>query len=67
MKLPFIGDIGGGGKKKGKGYAPSDRVKQLMSRGFSETDVIDVLRREGFSPDEIDSALTQSLKGGIPE
>lgn len=64
MKLPFF-------KKKepekmrGKGYVPIDRVRELTSRGFSESEAIDVLRREGFSPDEIDKALTQALRVGI--
>lgn len=63
MKLPF-------GKKKkeeaakGRGYVPSDRIRELMGRGFSEIDTIDVLRREGFSPDEIDQGLEQVIKEG---
>ena len=65
MDIPFLGIGKAAEKMKGKGYAPADRVRQLMSRSFSETDVIDVLRREGFSPDEIDTALTQALKGGV--
>jgi len=63
MKIPFLS--GKEEKIKGKGYVPTNRVHQLMSRGFSETDVIDALRREGFAPEEIDSALTQTLKGGV--
>ena len=33
-----------------KGFTPTDRVKELAGRGFSEPEMIDVLRREGFSP-----------------
>ena len=61
VNLPFL--------KKGepevmgrKGFVPTDRVGELASRGFSEPEMIDVLRREGFSSEEIDNALTQSLK-----
>src|SRR3972149_5947965 len=54
-----------------KGFTPTDRVKELAGRGFSEPEMIDVLRREGFSPEEIDNALTQALtataKGNVPE
>jgi len=64
MKLPFFGK-----KKpeaiKGKGFVPVDRARQLMSKGFSETEVIDVLRREGYSAEEIDKALTETLKAGV--
>jgi DNA-binding transcriptional MerR regulator len=65
MKIPFLEGKKKEEKMKGKGYAPVNRVQQLMSRGFSETDVIDALRREGFAPEEIDSALTQALKGDV--
>jgi len=44
---------------------PVDRVKELASKGFSEPDMIDVLRKEGFNPEEIDRALTESLKMGV--
>lgn len=60
VNLPFL-------KKKttdviqGKGYTPTDRVRELAGRGFSEPEMIDVLRREGFSPEEIDNALTTAL------
>ena len=49
-------------KKPGKGYFPTDRVKGLSNKGFSEPEIIDVLRKEGFSSEEIDRALTQVLK-----
>jgi len=45
--------------------SPVNRVKELTSKGFSELEVIDVLRKEGHSPEEIDNALSQALKGGI--
>jgi len=44
---------------------PIDRIKELSSKGFSEPDMIDVLRKEGYSPEEIDRALTESLKMGV--
>lgn len=49
----------------GKGFIPSDKVKDLSSKGFSENEIIDVLRKDGFSSEEIDRALTQSLKIGV--
>lgn len=49
----------------GKGFVPVERVKDLSSKGFSEPEMIDVLRKEGFSPEEIDKALTESLKTGV--
>ncbi|MEM5776888.1 MAG: hypothetical protein QXJ06_00375 [Candidatus Aenigmatarchaeota archaeon] len=62
----------GGGKKEpekppmlGKGFVPTDKVKDLSKKGFSEPEIIDILRKEGFSSEEIDRALTQSLKIGI--
>jgi hypothetical protein len=44
---------------------PIDRVNELASKGFSEPDIIDVLRKEGYSPEQIDGALTESLKMGV--
>lgn len=64
VNLPFL-------KKKsqqvlpGKGFDPTDRVREMASRGFSEPEMIDVLRREGFSPEEIDRALTTSLRMNV--
>jgi hypothetical protein len=64
MQLPFL-------KKKGpevmigKGYTPTERIREMASRGFSEPEMIDVLRREGFSPEEIDRGLTQALRSGL--
>ena len=63
VQLPFM-------KKKeeairGKGFSPTDRVREMASRGFTEPEMIEVLRREGFSPGEIDSALIQALKIGV--
>lgn len=49
----------------GKGYVPVEKIRELASKGFSEPDMIDVLRKEGFSADEIDKALTESLKTGV--
>ncbi len=65
MELPFFGKKKKAEQSKGRGYVPTDRVRELMSRGFSELDTIDVLRREGFSPDEIDKSLTQAVKEGV--
>jgi DNA-binding transcriptional MerR regulator len=56
--------------KLGRGFIPTDRVKELGDKGFSEPEIIDVLRKEGFSADEIDRALTQALElkvSGEPE
>lgn len=66
--MAFLG-IGKTAKEKsagiGKGFTPVERVKELGSKGFSEADMIDVLRKEGYSADEIDKALTESLRAGI--
>ena len=63
MNFPFFS------KKKpeesGRGYIPTERIKELIFRGFSEIDIIDVLRKEGFSPQEIDKALTQAMRAGV--
>jgi|GEM_PF-833503 len=64
MKLPFFGKKESVSETDGRGYLPTDRAMELMSRGFSEIDTIDVLRREGFSPDEIDSALEEAIRRG---
>lgn len=56
--------------KLGRGFIPTDRVKELGDKGFSEPEIIDVLRKEGFSADEIDRGLTQALElkvSGEPE
>jgi len=58
MALPFLKNP----LAKRKGSIPVERVRDLTGRGFSEVEVIDVLRKEGYSPEEIDNALTQSLK-----
>lgn len=65
--------LGGGGKRSepekppslGKGFLPTDKVKELSTKGFAEPEIIDVLRKDGFSSEEIDRALTQSLKIGV--
>jgi len=49
----------------GKGFIPTDRVRELSAKGFSEPEMIDVLRKEGFGAEEIDRALTQALKIGV--
>lgn len=64
MQLPFFGKKKAE-ESKGRGYVPTDRVRELTGKGFSELDAIDVLRREGFSPDEIDKALTEVVKEGV--
>lgn len=54
----------------GKGFIPTDRVRELSDKGFSEPEIIDVLRKEGFGAEEIDRALTQVLElkiSGQPE
>ena len=49
----------------GKGAVPTDRVRDLSGKGFSEPEIIDVLRKEGYGAEEIDRALTQALKIGV--
>ena len=49
----------------GKGFLPTDRVKELSSKGFSEPEMIDILRKEGFSAEEIDKGLTEALRAGV--
>jgi len=64
MPLPFL-------KKKeetipvSRAIAPTERVKELANKGFSEPEMIDVLRKEGYSPTEIDRALTEALKSSV--
>lgn len=60
MALSFLKKEHGG--EKG---VPTDRVRELSNKGFSELEVIDVLRKEGYSPEEIDRALSSSLRSGI--
>jgi len=48
----------------GKGI-PADKVRDMSSKGFSEPEIIDVLRKDGYSADDIDKALTQTLKSGL--
>ena len=49
----------------GKGSIPTNKIKSLSNKGFSEPEIIDILRKEGYSSDEIDSGLTQALKLGV--
>src|SRR3989344_2548181 len=58
MALPFLKNP----LSRGKGTIPVERVRDLTGRGFSEVEVIDILRKEGYSAEEIDNALTQSLR-----
>jgi len=51
----------------GKGVIPTDRVKELSSKGFTQPEIIGTLRKEGFSAEEIDRGLTQALKAGVTE
>jgi DNA-binding transcriptional MerR regulator len=70
VKLFGIGKRAEEAPRLGKGFIPSDRVKELSDKGFSEPEIIDVLRKEGFSAEEIDRALTQVLElkiSGQPE
>ncbi len=60
MPLPFL-------KKREESFAvpkiaPSDRVKELAAKGFSEPEIIEILRKEGYRPEEIDRGLRESLK-----
>ena len=70
IKLLGLGRKAEAPPRLGKGYVPTDRVKELSDKGFSEPEMIDVLRKEGFSAEEIDRALTQVLElkvSGAPE
>lgn len=70
IKLLGMGKKAEESPKLGKGIVPTDRVKDLSNKGFSEPEIIDVLRKEGFSAEEIDRALTQVLElkiSGQPE
>jgi len=63
MALPFL-------KKKEivaptTRMVPTERVKELASKGFSEPETIDILRKEGYNPEEIDRALTDVLKSSV--
>ncbi len=51
--------------KVGKGSIPTNKIKSLSNKGFSEPEIIDILRKEGYSSEEIDSGLTQALKLGV--
>lgn len=51
----------------GRGVIPTDKVKELSSKGFTEPEIIDILRKGGHSAEEIDKALTQALKSGVTE
>lgn len=44
---------------------PTDRVREMSSKGFSEPEMIDVLRKEGYSAEDIDKSMTQVLKAGL--
>jgi len=70
IKLLGLGKRAEESPRLGKGFIPTDRVKELSDKGFSEPEIIDVLRKEGFSAEEIDRALTQALElkiSGQPE
>jgi len=70
IKLLGLGKKAEAPPRLGKGFVPTDRVKELSDKGFSEPEMIDVLRKEGFSAEEIDRALTQTLElkiSGSPE
>lgn len=54
-------------KPLGRGFIPTDRARDLSSKGFTETEIIDALRREGFSVEEIDRGLMQGLRAGVTE
>jgi DNA-binding transcriptional MerR regulator len=70
VKLFGVGKRAEESPRLGKGFIPSDRVRELSDKGFSEPEIIDVLRKEGFSAEEIDKALTEALElkvSGQPE
>ncbi len=63
--------FGGGNEEEenlGKGYPPVSEVKELMSQGLEDKEVIDKLKEQGFSYSEIEKAMVDALKsesGGI--
>ena len=59
MALPFL--------KHQPKASPSERVKDLSSRGFAESEMIDILRKEGYAPSDIDVALTQAMANKVTE
>ncbi len=54
--------FGLGAKEKKERPLPVQRVKELLDRGFTEVEVIDILRKEGYSVEEIDKALEEALR-----
>ncbi len=54
--------FGLGSKEKKERPLPVQRVKELLDRGFTEVEIIDILRKEGYSVDEIDKALEEALR-----
>ncbi len=50
------------GESFGKGFVPVDRVKELMSQGLSDKEIIEQLKEEGFSYSEIERAMIEALK-----
>jgi DNA-binding transcriptional MerR regulator len=49
-------------EERGKGFVPTDRVKQFLSQGLPEAEIIDMLSKEGFSHEEIGKAFSESFK-----
>ena len=48
-----------GKKKRGKGFIPLERVKELKAKNLPDGEIIQALMNEGFSAEEIDQALVQ--------
>ena len=46
-------------KKKGKGFIPLEKVKELKAKNLPDGEIIQALMNEGFSAEEIDQALIQ--------
>src|SRR5438128_10637225 len=56
-----------GERKTGGGRVPIERIKEMVARGFTEPEMIDILRNEGFTAEEIDKALTLAMRLGITQ
>ncbi|HDD72710.1 MAG TPA: hypothetical protein ENG00_01305, partial [Candidatus Aenigmarchaeota archaeon] len=53
----------------GPGRVPTSRVITLSSQGLSEQEIIRTLKNEGYTPEEVDAAMREALRGatlGVP-
>ncbi len=54
-------------KEEKRREVPVERAKELLNKGFSEIEVIEILRKEGYNVDEIDKALEEAVKARVKE